>query len=265
MGQKKLGISLRGGGASCASYVGVFKALEEHEIEPHVMVGASAGAIFGVSYALGAPLPKIADHFRNFLKFVHPGPKAVKERAVWSEEILQAYTDKLLGKDARVENARIPIHVQATNIKTGDEEILSEGEAAKLLVATAAIPMLVHPVELAGRRYIDGDLIAGYASSFLRNEGAEVVIGLNTQKLNRQFDDSHHIDDILNMVSHKLRKQDLTIDPVDMLLDGLAEELGVVNFKATDTNVQSGYEKTLAQMPTIKKLLWRRSIWNLFA
>lgn len=66
---------------------------------------------------------------------------------------------------SRLEDARIPVHVVATDALTGGEVLLSDGDATSALLASAAIPG-VHPaVARGGRMLCDGALANNSAIS----------------------------------------------------------------------------------------------------
>ena len=61
----KIGISLSGGGAKGIAHIGVLQALLDHDIEPNIISGASAGAIVGALYAAGIPASDMLNAIRN--------------------------------------------------------------------------------------------------------------------------------------------------------------------------------------------------------
>lgn len=55
-----------------------------------------------------------------------------------------------------LEDAPTPLHVIATDLLSGHELRLSEGDALEALMASAAIPGVLPAVERNGRKLIDG-------------------------------------------------------------------------------------------------------------
>lgn len=56
----------------------------------------------------------------------------------------------------RLEEAAMPIHVVATELKSGRAAVLSSGPAVPALLATTAIPGIFPPVTIGRREYVDG-------------------------------------------------------------------------------------------------------------
>src|SRR5262245_16877861 len=58
-GRPKVVLVLSGGGARGAAHIGVIKVLEEHHVEPDMIVGTSMGSIIGGLYAAGWSIDEI--------------------------------------------------------------------------------------------------------------------------------------------------------------------------------------------------------------
>jgi NTE family protein len=59
---------------------------------------------------------------------------------------------------ARLEDAKIPCHVVATDVLSGEEACLSSGSEVQAVLASAAIPAVFPSVRIAGRQLSDGAL-----------------------------------------------------------------------------------------------------------
>lgn len=80
----------------------------------------------------------------------------------------------------RLEEARIPCHVVATDVLDGTEVTLSSGEIASALLASAAIPAVFPLVTIAGRALMDGGIASNTPISAAFSLGATRVIVLPT-------------------------------------------------------------------------------------
>ena len=56
----------------------------------------------------------------------------------------------------RLEDAKIPVHVVATDVLSETEVVLSHGDATSAVLASAAIPAVFPPVAVDGRVLFDG-------------------------------------------------------------------------------------------------------------
>ena len=67
----------------------------------------------------------------------------------------------------------------AVDLNTGQEVILREGPVALAVRATVALPGLLAPVEMDGRRLADGGLLNNLPADVARQMGTEVVIAVD--------------------------------------------------------------------------------------
>ena len=80
----------------------------------------------------------------------------------------------------RLEDARLPCYVVATDALEGTEVVLSSGPAATALLASAAVPAVFPPVLLDGRFLLDGGVSNNTPISIAVELGATRVIVLPT-------------------------------------------------------------------------------------
>ncbi len=159
--------ALSGGGSLGAVQVGMVAALYERGIAPDLLVGTSAGAINAgflasrpATVATADELAEIwrgltrADVFpvqavRGLLGFVGRRPYLVPNTG------LRALLREHLGL-RRLEDARIPITVIATDLLSGREVELSRGPAAEAILASSAIPGVFPPIRWDRMELVDG-------------------------------------------------------------------------------------------------------------
>ncbi len=75
----------------------------------------------------------------------------------------------------RLEQTRIPVHVEATDVHNGQAVQLSSGPAVPALLASTALPGVYPPVDLDGRTLIDGGLAARTALDRAVELGADEI------------------------------------------------------------------------------------------
>lgn len=178
-----------GGGSFGAVQVGMLKALTENGIEPDFVIGSSVGAINAAYYA-GDPTPEGVRRLQSIWRGLdrrHVFP--LSWRLLWA---MASDSDCLVGASGlaalcrthlpydRLENARLPVHVVATDMLTGEPVVVSDGPAAEAIMASAAIPAAFAPVMRDGRHLVDGALSANTPIGLAAQLGATRLVVLST-------------------------------------------------------------------------------------
>jgi NTE family protein len=262
MRQKRLALSLRGGGSGATAYLGVLKALEEENIKVDMIIGSSAGAAVGVAYALGIPLERIIEFTKGINNKRLMGLDSLHDMTLWSDTKFERMVEDMVG-EAKLEDAVIPVSVQLTNLDTKEMEIVSRGLAKRLITASMSFPFLMVPYNLDGTTYIDGDFSASYSTRYLKSNGAEFVLGMNTgwedmNLANHHQSISSRIVEPLNVVLYQLAKLNNEIDKPDYVITDLSKDVNPIDFSRGEEMVHNGYNMTKSLMPEIKKLVSRR-------
>ncbi|SDI76516.1 NTE family protein [Frankineae bacterium MT45] len=160
----------QGGGSLTAPQVGMLRALTEAGIHPDFVIGSSAGALNAVSFANDPTIAGI-DRLEQLWMLLRR-----KHVALWS---VRAILGALLGRaDGLISNAplrnllmtgmvpetldgtAIPAYVVTTDVTSGEPVVLGSGDSVSALLASCAIPGFYPPVEIDGRRLVDGGVAA---------------------------------------------------------------------------------------------------------
>ncbi len=179
------------GGASLGSIqVGMLLAFAEAGIAPDLIVGTSVGAINGgwiASRSDRAGTEQLAELWRSLsrnevfptrpvtglLGFLGRRPNLVPDHG-----LRRLLRDNL--EFTRLEDAPIPFHVGVTDVLSGQDVLLSSGDAVDAITASAAIPAVFPPVRIDGRDYIDGGVVNNTPLSHALALGADVIWVLPT-------------------------------------------------------------------------------------
>ena len=155
----RIGIALGGGGARGWAHIGVLRTLARAGFEPTVVAGTSIGAIVGGAYAAGK-----LDDLEEFAL-------SLDRRAIWKladlnlgkgaglvvgERVAQALID-VIG-DHAIPKLKKKFAAVATDLITGHEVWLEEGNLSAAMRASYALPGILVPVEIDGRTLIDGGI-----------------------------------------------------------------------------------------------------------
>ena len=203
----KVALVLSGGGAKGYAHLGVLKVLEKENIKIDYIAGTSIGAFVGTLYSIGYSIDdieKVLDNL-NTESFLESGtdltgldldkkeslkkysfyinfdnnlnyslPKGLRE----TEEFYLVVKNLLKNYEniKNFDNFPISIRVIATNLNTGETKSFSEGDIAKVLTASMAIPTIFEPVEVNGALYVDGIVSRNLPVEEAYDMGADLVI-----------------------------------------------------------------------------------------
>ena len=151
-----------GGGCLGAAQVGVGVALEERGFVPDLVVGTSVGALNGAIVAAhpGQAALWLAQVWTDLRRRdVFPLRPRIANGGVFSSAGIQELIRRA-GLPARVEDLSLPFTAIAMDLITGQQVALSAGDLPTALLASAAIPGALPPVERDGRTLVDGGMIA---------------------------------------------------------------------------------------------------------
>ncbi|HWF16159.1 MAG TPA: patatin-like phospholipase family protein [Acidimicrobiales bacterium] len=186
----KRAFALSGGGNLGAMQAGGMRALVEAGIEPELLTGSSIGALNAAFYAThpgieGCTALEAAwsnlrrqDVFRFELSRAIAGFVGLRDHLVTTHR-LRAIIQEWLGIE-RIEEAVIPFAAVATDALSGEIVLMTHGDVASALLATAAIPGVFPPVWRDGRWLVDGSLSAGCPATEALDLGADEVFAFLT-------------------------------------------------------------------------------------
>lgn len=192
MSGKRVAIVIGSGAVQCASALGMWKVLDREGIDVDMVVGCSGGSIYAAVMALGydvatcerltaelwtpkvtlkrdwrsllgAFMPKLFG-FEGSLGMVHDGP------------LLEALEPPFGGKDFA--EAKIPLHIVATDLNNGEKVVVSEGSVRDAVRASIAIPYVWKPWKIGNRMLLDGCLSDPLPVDVAIREGADVILAM---------------------------------------------------------------------------------------
>ena len=249
----KIGLALGGGAAKGIAHVGVLKALEDNNVDIRYIAGTSVGAIVAALYAFNVDVDTIGGLAKRLTMSKVTSFKLSKT-GFFSTESLRDLMVEYLG-EVNIEEANIPLSIVATDIKTGEEIILTHGSVADAVCASAAIPGIYIPVQIGTRTLVDGGLVQNVPIEALQAMGAGVTIASHLNSASHYSDISHVLDVMRNAfeiaVSHHTRDQ---LESADLLIS-----MDVSNFSLRDNTDRYdelfavGYNTATQQL---NKLVW---------
>jgi NTE family protein len=165
-GNLRTAFVLSGGGSLGAVQVGMLQALTEAGIKPDLLIGTSVGAV-NAAWIGGTPdhdgALRLGEVWRGLRRQdifpLSPWSSARGLLGRCNHVISNASLGEVLRKHLpyqRLEDAAVPVHVIATELKTGRAVLMSTGPALPALLASTAIPGIFPPITIGRRDFIDG-------------------------------------------------------------------------------------------------------------
>jgi len=177
---------LSGGGSLGAVQVGMLQALADRDVHPDLLIGTSVGAV-NAAYVAGhgtgtQALDDLAAIWRRLRRkdvfpvnpFRHVLAVAGAKPSLCSERGLRRLLDTHLAYRT-LQDATIPIHIVTTNLLSGEEVLLSAGDAVTAVLASAAIPGIFPAVEHENFTLVDGGVADNAALSQAVALGADEI------------------------------------------------------------------------------------------
>lgn len=176
MVRPRIGLALGAGGTKGAAHVGVLKVLSEAGIPIDCVAGASIGALYGASFALGHDLRRVERNisrtrpvdvlrfFRHRLDIGGHNPLGERFRRAL--------------EGVRFEDLKVPLAVVASDVLRREPVLLRDGDLLTAVQASISLPVLARPVRRGDRYLLDGGYWEPAPVSAVRALGAEKVIAV---------------------------------------------------------------------------------------
>ncbi len=275
---EKIGLVLSGGAARGLAHIGVLRALEENDIKVHAIAGTSFGAIIGGLYASGYKADEIEQIAKNLdwayalsdepkrseysyrrkqedFNFLVKGRLTLKNGEVrfptglLQGQQLQLVLNKLFAHVATVndfDNLAIPFRAVATDIATGSEVVLKQGNVARAVKASMTIPGLISPEDLGGRLLVDGGIANNIPISVVRDMGVDRIIAVDIGAPLYNKDELTSVFSVLDQLSNFLTrgnssKQIELLGDKDLLISPKLEGISGADFSKVNEAVTQGY------------------------
>jgi NTE family protein len=280
---RTLGLALGGGGVRGLAHIGVLAVLDREDVPVHAIAGTSMGAIIGAAYALNTRFDRelltqqvmdlgikppltlglamedresLTDRLRQFIDVERFLFDTMWGWGVFEGTVVAQALDKLTsGK--KLEEARVPLSVVATDLLRGEEVVFREGPASLALQASSALPGFFPPVKHEGRLLADGAFVNLVPVDIVREMGARVVVAVDVDQENMQVDVHNGLQAFLRAVDigarhhkrHHLKRADLVIRPE------FGEPVDSLDFSKAEICVAAGLRASERVLPTLRSLL----------
>ncbi|MDO9437448.1 MAG: patatin-like phospholipase family protein [Hydrogenophaga sp.] len=255
----RMSLALGGGAARGFAHVGVIQVLEQNGIRPDFVVGTSVGSMVAAMYASGktsAELESTALSMEEAMLTDWSLP--LFGRGVLRGEALTRYVRQAVGGKL-LENMKIPLGVLVTDLATGQGVLFRRGDTAQAVRASSAVPGLFAPVNISGRDYVDGGLVAPVPVRQAREMGADIVVAVDISSAPEGNSAIGSVQVLLQTFAimgqsinrHELAAADVVVRPALAGVSG-------ADFSARLRSIEAGRVAMQAALPQLKTQLSRR-------
>lgn len=189
---RRVALVIGSGSVKCSAALGLKMVLEREGIEVSRLVGCSGGSIYAACLAVGYSAAETADLARRFwTRDVTAQKDRRQQLALMFPKLFGFSVDFGLTKDTRTmdrlrsafgartfADAKVPLHIAATDFETGDQVILESGSIVDALRASIAIPFVFKPWVVEGRRLVDGCLSDPLPVNVAIREGEDLILAV---------------------------------------------------------------------------------------
>jgi NTE family protein len=202
--RKKIALVIGWGSVKCAAALGLLRVLSREGIEVDMVVASGGGSIYGSLFALGYEVEEIVEmnsrlwthevtektNRQAILQLLLPGVFRVKEYFNLRDDVLvNARLHEALGSHT-FEDINIPLHITATEYKTGKQVVISEGSIYEAVRATISLPLIFPPIEKDEQLLADGYLSDPLPIGVAIQEGADIILAMGFESISTQNRDS---------------------------------------------------------------------------
>lgn len=266
----KIGLALGSGGVKGLSHVGVIKTLKANNIPIDYIAGSSIGALVGAFYAVDQDMDKLEkialeSTWRTGLSIIDPTLNGGLVKGDRLEDLIRTW----IAGNLVFDDLKIPLTIVATDLITGKEINIDQGNIVKAVRASLSVPIVFQPVEYENKLMADGGLSNPLPDDVVRAMGADLVIAVNLDNANfnngLDYNSNENINltkvpiRALNILRHNLVRNSLKT--ADVLIEPDVGEIGLVGWgkffdnKEVRKSIKIGEEETLRSLPKIKKLM----------
>lgn len=283
----KIGLVLSGGAAKGYVHLGVLKILEENHIPIDYISGSSIGALIGVLYSVGYTTSDIEKIVKTMDPNIFSADNINREDLPMEEKIFsERYALSLPLKNYKIvlpqsliagqnvymklknflwetrktrdfNKLPIPVHISTTNINTGEECVLTEGDLVKALSASMALPAFFHPIKWSDDIILtDGLSSNNFPVEEVKKMGADIIIGVNISAPLANMEDLNFIT-VINQLQYyrSFDKTKLQREKVDILIEPDTSSYFPLDFSKSKELISLGEKTALLNLNKIKSFV----------
>ena len=272
----RFAIVLGSGGVRSIAALGMVEVLAREGLQPDLVVGCSAGAMFGALIAVGHDAEeavRIATtlwsaevtkqrRWRAIPQMLWPrlgrfdADFALRDDRVVMQRLAQAFGD------VHIEGLNLALRVTTTDAATGERVVLRSGSLVQALRASIALPFMFKPVHIDGRRLIDGFVADPLPVSAAADAHTVLALGFESPMPHRVDGPSRLLAQVTSALTNNLMQARLAEASASgtrllSLVPHLERRVGLFDTAAMPYLVDAGRRVAEAALPAIHALLHR--------
>lgn len=270
----KVGLALSGGGARGLAHIGVLKVLEREGVRLSCLTGSSMGGVVAAAYASGRSVGELEaealrmSRRRELVKLIHV---SAPQRGLLNGNRVRSFLANLVDPTMTFQELALPLGLKAVDLDKGREVSLVEDSVLEAVLATSAFPGVFPPVEIKGRRLVDGGVLNNLPVDLARELGAEVVIGVDVVGI-QQFESGEvgavggpamlpdalsNVYQAVMLMCNALAGARLRETPADMLLNvPIPSDVDILTgFTRAEEIITAGEEAAESELPHVLELV----------
>ncbi len=282
----KIGLTLSGGGAKGLAHIGILKAIDAVGLNIDYITGTSMGSVIGSLYAIGYSADSIEKIARNLdWEFLLSNQSSLRSVFMQEKEEYSKYIVELPWINHRFtlptgilesqelwlllselffpvsdikefSRFNIPFKCIATDVGSGDAEVMENGEIVSAVRASMAIPSFFTAVEVNNKQLIDGGIVRNFPVQDVKAMGADFVIGSNVATGLLSSDKVRNAIQVLLQVAFFREAEDYRTEvPLcDIYVNYPLQNYNMGSFGQAKNILEAGVEKGKTLYPRLKKL-----------
>jgi NTE family protein len=275
--QTRVALVIGSGSVKCAAAIGLQKVLQREGIEIGMVVGTSGGSIYAALIALGTAPEQAAamsaqlwtrdvtakHNNRSLWQILLPNVFGFDENFGTVDDTIVMQRLRAAYGDAKIEDAKIPLYLTATDFENGEQVVLTQGSLVDAIRGSIAIPYIFKAHRVNGRLLVDGYLTDPMPFGVAIKENANVILAMGFEspyqgKINALMRYTFQVSSIMsnnllkaNYAFHSLAHHGEVLP----ILPQFNQHIGLFDTDKIPYIIQAGERAAEEQLPYLKKLL----------
>lgn len=282
-----IALVLSGGGARGAAHIGVLKVLEKYNIPIDIVVGTSIGSIIGSMYAVGYSPVEIEElvlkmDFNELLSnTLDKNFQKNLEKNTYNKYPISLNIDKNLEFSVpsglvngekiylQLKNIFSPVEeikkfdelprklrIVTTELYSGKEVVLSQGDIALSIFKSMAIPSFLSPVQDGNSFYIDGGIVNNLPTDIALEMGADIIIAVDITADKELIKNTTNLSAVVSGIFNYSGDKNSQINKklADILIKPSLGQHGIIDFRDLSNLIDSGELAAEKESSLLEKL-----------